>query len=157
MYNEHQRLDRSLKLLFIAAKVVKNGNLDTVTYSIHDTRTPKTLFYCDFWANVFKQRTLATIRNLPWAYNDPILNTLQSLGSNQCLLLQRKFFQNEILGASQKMVLGILKQTRIDHVNVRDKFRIIYVEPSGLWNGDSPLDGSVRCWLRLKHIFCCLM
>jgi len=33
-----------LKLLFIAAKVVKDGNRDKVKYSIHDARTP-TMFY----------------------------------------------------------------------------------------------------------------
>ena len=33
-----------LKLLFIAAKVVKDGNRDKVEYSIHDARTP-TMFY----------------------------------------------------------------------------------------------------------------
>ena len=33
-----------LKLLFIAAKVVKDGNRDKVKYSIHDARTPA-MFY----------------------------------------------------------------------------------------------------------------
>jgi hypothetical protein len=36
-----------LKLLFIAAKVVKDGNRDTVKYSIHDTRTPEMLSFLD--------------------------------------------------------------------------------------------------------------
>ena len=37
-----------LKLLFIAAKVVKDGNVDKVKYSIHDTRTPAMLYFLKF-------------------------------------------------------------------------------------------------------------
>ena len=42
-----------LKLLFIAAKVVKDGNRDTVKYSIHDARTPEML---SFLHRIDKQR-----------------------------------------------------------------------------------------------------
>ena len=34
-----------LKLLFIAAKVVKDGNRDKVKYSVHDARTPEMLSF----------------------------------------------------------------------------------------------------------------
>ena len=34
-----------LKLLFIAAKVAKDGNRDKVRYSIHDPRTPQMLYF----------------------------------------------------------------------------------------------------------------
>jgi len=37
-----------LKLLFIAAKVVKNSNRDRVKYSIHDVRTPAMLHFLIF-------------------------------------------------------------------------------------------------------------
>jgi len=37
-----------LKLLFIAAKVVKDGNRDKVKYSIHDTRTPAMFYLLQF-------------------------------------------------------------------------------------------------------------
>ena len=37
-----------LKLLFIAAKVVKDGNVDKVKYSIHDARTPAMLHFLQF-------------------------------------------------------------------------------------------------------------
>jgi hypothetical protein len=37
-----------LKLLFIAAKVVKDGNRDKVKYSIHDARTPEMLYLLRF-------------------------------------------------------------------------------------------------------------
>ena len=37
-----------LKLLFIAAKVVKDGNVDKVKYSIHDARTPSMLYFLKF-------------------------------------------------------------------------------------------------------------
>jgi hypothetical protein len=37
-----------LKLLFIAAKVVKDGNVDKVKYSIHDARTPEMIHFLKF-------------------------------------------------------------------------------------------------------------
>jgi len=37
-----------LKLLFIAAKAVKDGNLDKVKYSIHDSRTPAIMRFLKF-------------------------------------------------------------------------------------------------------------
>lgn len=37
-----------LKLLFIAAKVFKDGNRDKVKYSIHDARTPEMLSFLQF-------------------------------------------------------------------------------------------------------------
>ena len=37
-----------LKLLFIAAKVVKDQNRDKVKYSIHDARTPAMIHFLDF-------------------------------------------------------------------------------------------------------------
>ena len=37
-----------LKLLFIAAKVVKDGNRDKVKYSIHDARTPAMFYLLQF-------------------------------------------------------------------------------------------------------------
>jgi hypothetical protein len=37
-----------LKLLFIAAKVVKDGNVDKVKYSIHDARTPAMIHFLKF-------------------------------------------------------------------------------------------------------------
>ena len=37
-----------LKLLFIAAKVVKNENVDKVKFSIHDVRTPAMLHFLKF-------------------------------------------------------------------------------------------------------------
>ena len=37
-----------LKLLFIAAKVVKDGNRDKVKYSIHDSRTPAMFYLLQF-------------------------------------------------------------------------------------------------------------
>jgi hypothetical protein len=40
-----------LKLLFIAAKVVKDGNRDKVKYSIHDARTPEMLSFLQFLDN----------------------------------------------------------------------------------------------------------
>ena len=48
-----------LKLLFIAAKVVKDGNRDKVKYSIHDARTP-TIFY------LLKILDKARSRPRPW-------------------------------------------------------------------------------------------
>lgn len=46
-----------LKLLFIAAKVVKAGNLDKVKYSVHDARTPEMLCFLnklDKWRSQIK-------------------------------------------------------------------------------------------------------
>jgi hypothetical protein len=40
-----------LKLLFIAAKVVKDGNRDKVKYSVHDARTPEVLSFLHFLDN----------------------------------------------------------------------------------------------------------
>ncbi len=37
-----------LKLLFIAAKVVKDGNRGKVKYSVHDARTPEMLSFLHF-------------------------------------------------------------------------------------------------------------
>ena len=37
-----------LKLLFIAAKVVKESNVDKVKYSIHDARTPTMMNFLKF-------------------------------------------------------------------------------------------------------------
>ena len=37
-----------LKLLFIAAKVVKDSNVDKVKYSIHDARTPTMINFLKF-------------------------------------------------------------------------------------------------------------
>lgn len=37
-----------LRLLFIAAKVVKDGNVDKVKYSIHDARTPAMIHFLSF-------------------------------------------------------------------------------------------------------------
>jgi hypothetical protein len=48
-----------LKLLFIAAKVVKDGNVDKVKYSIHDTRTPSMLYF-------LKYLDKARLRPRPW-------------------------------------------------------------------------------------------
>ena len=45
--NNTARIAR-LKLLFIAAKVVKDGNRDKVKYSIHDARTPEMLYLLKF-------------------------------------------------------------------------------------------------------------
>ena len=48
-----------LKLLFIAAKVVKDGNRDKVKYSIHDARTPAMFYLLQFIDN-------ARSRPRPW-------------------------------------------------------------------------------------------
>ena len=48
-----------LKLLFIAAKVVKDGNRDKVKYSIHDARTPEML-------HLLKFLDKARLRQKPW-------------------------------------------------------------------------------------------
>jgi hypothetical protein len=40
-----------LKLLFIAAKVVQDGNRDKVRYSVHDARTPEMLSFLRFLDN----------------------------------------------------------------------------------------------------------
>ena len=40
-----------LKLLFIAAKVVKDQNRDKVKYSIHDARTPAMMHFLKFLDN----------------------------------------------------------------------------------------------------------
>ena len=37
-----------LKLLFVAAKVVKNENVDKVKYSVHDVRTPAMVHFLKF-------------------------------------------------------------------------------------------------------------
>ena len=37
-----------LKLLFIAAKAVKDGNRDKVKYSVHDARTPAMFYLLQF-------------------------------------------------------------------------------------------------------------
>ena len=50
-----------LKLLFIAAKVVKDGNRDKVKYSIHDARTP-TIFY------LMQILDKARLRPKPWQH-----------------------------------------------------------------------------------------
>ena len=47
------------KLLFIAAKVVKDGNRDKIKYSIHDTRTPAMFYLLQFIDN-------ARSRQRPW-------------------------------------------------------------------------------------------
>jgi hypothetical protein len=47
LMNNTVRIAR-LKLLFIAAKVVKDGNRDKVKYSIHDARTPGMLYLLEF-------------------------------------------------------------------------------------------------------------
>jgi hypothetical protein len=51
-----------LKLLFIAAKVVKDGNRDKVKYSIHDARTPAMFYLLQF---IDKARS----RPRPWHQN----------------------------------------------------------------------------------------
>ena len=40
-----------LKLLFIAAKVVQDGNRDKIKYSVHDARTPEMLSFLHFLDN----------------------------------------------------------------------------------------------------------
>jgi hypothetical protein len=50
LMNNTVRIAR-LKLLFIAAKVVKDGNRDKVKYSIHDARTPEMLCFLKFIDN----------------------------------------------------------------------------------------------------------
>jgi hypothetical protein len=47
LMNNTVRIAR-LKLLFIAAKVVKDGNRDKVKYSIHDARTPEMIYFLKF-------------------------------------------------------------------------------------------------------------
>jgi hypothetical protein len=49
-----------LKLLFIAAKVVKDQNRDKVKYSIHDARTPAMIHFLDFLDQ-------ARLKPKPWA------------------------------------------------------------------------------------------
>jgi len=49
-----------LKLLFIAAKVVKDQNRDKVKYSIHDARTPAMIHFLDFLDK-------ARLKPKPWA------------------------------------------------------------------------------------------
>ena len=44
-----------LKLLFIAAKVVKDQNRDKVRYSIHDARTPAMIHFLKFLDKVRSQ------------------------------------------------------------------------------------------------------
>jgi hypothetical protein len=41
-----------LKMLFIAAKVVKDQNRDKVKYSIHDARTPAMMNFLDYLDNL---------------------------------------------------------------------------------------------------------
>ena len=50
-----------LKLLYIAAKVVKDSNVDKVKYSIHDTRTPRIL-------NFFKFLDTLRFKARPWEH-----------------------------------------------------------------------------------------
>ena len=50
-----------LKLLYIAAKVVKDSNVDKVKYSIHDARTPGIL-------NFFKFLDALRLRARPWEH-----------------------------------------------------------------------------------------
>jgi hypothetical protein len=50
LMNNTVRIAR-LKLLFIAAKLVKDGNRDKVKYSIHDARTPEMLYFLKFLDN----------------------------------------------------------------------------------------------------------
>jgi hypothetical protein len=52
-----------LRLLFIAAKVVRDSNRDKVRYSIHDSRTPALIGFLEFL-----DTSLARAR--PWAEND---------------------------------------------------------------------------------------
>jgi hypothetical protein len=47
LMNNTVRIAR-LKLLFIAAKVVKDGNRDKVKYSVHDARTPEMIYFLRF-------------------------------------------------------------------------------------------------------------
>ncbi|MBW1696565.1 MAG: hypothetical protein JRK26_07190 [Deltaproteobacteria bacterium] len=49
-----------LKLLFIAAEVVKDGNVDKVKYSIHDARTPAMIHFLKF---------LDKLRSRPWPWH----------------------------------------------------------------------------------------
>jgi hypothetical protein len=58
LMNNTVRIAR-LKLLFIAAKVVKDGNRDKVKYSIHDARTPEMLCLLKFLDK-------ARLRPKPW-------------------------------------------------------------------------------------------
>ena len=46
--NSHAYTIARLKLLFIAAKVVKDGDSDKVKYSIHDARTPAMFYLLQF-------------------------------------------------------------------------------------------------------------
>jgi hypothetical protein len=48
-----------LKLLFIAAKVVKDGNRDKVKYSIHDARTPTMVHFLEYLDKV-------RLKSKPW-------------------------------------------------------------------------------------------
>ncbi len=50
LMNNTVRIAR-LKFLFIAAKLVKDGNRDKVKYSIHDARTPEMLYFLKFLDN----------------------------------------------------------------------------------------------------------
>ena len=55
-----------LKLLFIAAKVVKDSNVDRVKYSIHDARTPTMINFLKFIDKIrFKTRPWEEDSNWP--------------------------------------------------------------------------------------------
>ena len=58
-----------LKLLYIAAKVVRDSNVDKVKYTIHDTRTPGILNFFKFLDTLrFKARPWEDGSNWPYRF-----------------------------------------------------------------------------------------
>ena len=54
-----------LKMLFIAAKVVKDSNVDKVKYSIHDARTPTMIHFLEF-LDATRMKIRPWVENSPW-------------------------------------------------------------------------------------------
>ena len=62
-----------LKLLFIAAKVVKDGNRNKIKYSIHDARTPS-MFYLLQFLDKARSRPKPWLENSSWPLRFVIWN-----------------------------------------------------------------------------------
>jgi hypothetical protein len=60
-----------LRLLFLAAKVVKDGNVDKVKYSIHDARTPTMLNFLNY-LDMLRSKLRPWVENSNYPQCDPI-------------------------------------------------------------------------------------
>jgi len=82
-----------LKLLYLAAKVVTNSNVDKVKYSIHDTRTPGMLHFLKF---LDKARQKVGKKVVPGPTVSPLINSCKKFLARKYLMKYRMIIVGEI-------------------------------------------------------------